>query len=461
MKVSSHTRRWMRLQNRVFLLLFIAVIVLLAWLSTRYSFQADWTADSRNTLSAASTELLRRLEGEVRITAYVTEDKLLRKRIAELVARYQRYYPALVLNFVNPDLEPQEVRERGITMNGELFIEYGGFSGKVRDLTERGLSNALQRVARGGERRIAFLGGHGERDFQGNATYDLGNWAAQLRNRGYALYGLNLLETPQIPPDTALLVIASPRSALLAGEADLLRRYVEAGGNLLWLHDPAGEEAGLFGLAPLARALGIRFQQGIVVDPNVSQVGELLFGSSDPRIALVARYDQHAVTADFTLNTLFPIAGGIVAGKEGKWDSVALLKTLSNTWLETDEVVGSVTFDEGKDISGPITLGMALTRPRGEDHGQAGAQRVIVVADGDFLSNAFLGASGNLQLSLNMLNWLSSDDELIAVPARTAPDTALTLSSTAVAGIGFGFLVILPLGLLGCGLFIWYRRRRR
>lgn len=461
MKVSRNSRRWMRLQNRFFLMLFIAVIVLLAWLSTRYSHQADWSADSRNTLSAASTELLRRLQGEVRITAYVTEDKLLRKRIAELVGRYQRYYPGMTLAFVNPDLEPQAVRERGITMNGELLIEHDGSSGKLRDLTERGLSNALQRVARGGERRIAFLSGHGERAFDGGASYDLSNWAAQLKSKGYDLYELNLLETPRISRDTALLVIASPRSALLTGEAGVIRRYVDEGGNLLWLRDPVAEGDGLYGLGPLAEELAVHFQPGIIVDPNVSQLGELLFGSNDPRIALVPRYDTHPVTADFNLNTLFPIAGGVDAAAGDAWNSVALLKTLSNTWLEADEVVGTVSFDEGNDISGPVTLGVALTRPCQEARGGADEQRVLVIADGDFLSNAFLGASGNLQLALNMVNWLSSDDELIAVPVRTAPDTTLELSTTAVAVIGFGFLAALPLGLLGSGLFIWYRRRRR
>ncbi len=461
MKVSRNSRRWMRLQNRIFLLLFIALMVLLAWLSTRYSFQADWTADGRNTLSEASTQLLQRLKGEVRITAYATEDKLLRKRIAELVGRYQRYHPDMVLEFINPDLEPQEVRARGITMNGELFIQYAGSSEKLRTLTERGLSSALQRVVRGGERRIAFLSGHGERRIDGNATYDLGNWTVRLKERGYTLYSLNLVETPQIPRDTALLVIASPRSALLAGEAEVVRRYVEEGGNLLWLHDPDGEGKTLHGLEPVAETLAIRFQQGIVVDPNVSQLGELLFGSNDPRIALVARYDTHPVTDGFDLNTLFPIAGGIETDAENGWAPVALLKTLSNTWLETGEVKGMVSFDAGTDSNGPVTLGVAQTRARLDAQGESGEQRVLVIADGDFLSNAFLGASGNLQLAMNMVNWLSHDDKLIAVPVRTVADRTLVLSTTAVAVIGFGFLAVLPLGLLASGLLIWYRRRRR
>jgi ABC-type uncharacterized transport system involved in gliding motility auxiliary subunit len=323
-----------------------------------------------------------------------------------------------------------------------------------------------------------FLVGHGERAIKGSASFDISNWAAQLENKGYTLAALNLIEQPEIPDNTALLVIASPQVNLLAGEVEAMRRYIDEGGNLLWLQDPIATEGALPGLGPVADSLEIEFQQGIVVDPNVSQLGELLFGSNDPRIALVPRYDSHPISEGFDLNTLFPIAGGIAIKEGSSWNSVALLKTLSNTWLEADKVEGTVSFDMGKDITGPITLGVALERPLDRQPGNSsaiqsddslpneapqknGEQRVVVIADGDFLSNAFLGASGNLQLAMNIVNWLSSDDELIAVPARTAPDTSLQLSGTAIAVIGFGFLAVLPLGLLGSGLFIWFRRRRR
>ena len=86
---------------------------------------------------------------------------------------------------------------------------------------------------------------------------------------------------------------------------------------------------------------------------------------------------------------------------------------------------------------------------------------MVVLGDGDFLSNAFLGNGGNLDLGLNLINWLSSDDELIAIPARTSPDTQLVLSEVAVATIGLAFLAVLPLGLAAAGFVIWYRRRRR
>jgi len=77
------------------------------------------------------------------------------------------------------------------------------------------------------------------------------------------------------------------------------------------------------------------------------------------------------------------------------------------------------------------------------------------------LSNAYIGNVGNLDMGLRMINWLIHDDRFINIPAKTAPDKSLQLSQTAVAVIGFGFLLIIPLLLLGTGLFIWRKRRQR
>lgn len=468
MQVTARSRRLLRWQNLAFVVLLLLVAGLLAWLSTRYVYQADWTASGRNTLSEASVELLGRLPGAVTVTAYARETPpLVRKHITELVGRYQRHKPDIALAFVNPDLEPQKVRELNITLDGEMVIEYRGRSEQLRDVSENGLTNALQRLARGGERRLAFLTGHGERSPRAAQSFDVSAWARQLESKGYRIEELNLVATPAVPADIAVLVIASPQVDLLPGEAAHLVEYLDRGGSLLWLTDP---EHGVRGLQPLAQQLGVRFDKGTVVDPNVSQVGQMLFGTDDPRVALVARYPAHEITRSFELNTLFPLAGGLRAETAGAWRATTLLETLSNTWLESGKVSGKITYDEGADVPGPVTIGLALSRPLpgavGEDAGvdaAAGAatQRAVVIADGDFLSNGFLGLGGNLQLALNVVNWLSSDDALIDIPARTAPDLSLELSRTSTAVVGFGFLLLLPALLFGSGLFIWFRRRRR
>ncbi len=444
-----------RLRALSFVTLFLSLMMALAWFGNHYRLQWDWTANGRNTLSPASRALLAELDGPLRITAFARDNPVLRRHIRGLVGRYQRAADDIELLFVDLAREPRRVREAGVSREGELRVEYDGRTERVLRLSEQSLSNALQRLLREGSRRLLFLNGHGERRPRGAAAYDLGHWTAQLESKGFHVETINPAVTPLPSAGAGVLVLASPRTALLPGELQALQKFLVAGGRLLWLQDPGAGE----GLAPLAKTLGLRFQPGVVIDPTVSRVGARLFGTDDPRVALVAAYGDHPVVQGFDLNTLFPVAGSLAINEDSGWQATAFLRTLSSAWAESGATLGQVGFDPLSDIAGPLTLGVALSRsPPG---GKPEEQRVLVVADGDFLSNGFLGASGNLQLALNMVNWLSGDPRLLAIPVGSAPDATLTLSRPAIVTISLGFLLVLPALILGSGFFIWWRRRRR
>jgi len=458
MKVTSRSRLNIRLQNILFVVLLLALAGMAAWLSTRYNYQADWTAGARNTLSPASRTLLKQLQGPISITAYARETPALRHAISELVNKYRRYKPDVTLTFVNPDGAPERVRQLGISVDGELLIAYQGRSEKLQEHSEQGLTNALQRVARADKRWVVFLSGHGERSPHGEANHDLGTWVRQLEQKGLTVQTVNLAGGAQIPDNTSMLVIASPQVNLLPGELTLIQTYLNNGGNLLWLHDPGA----LHGLEPVAEQLGVEFQRGVIVDPSTQ-----MFGIERPEFALVAEYPLHPITRNLNTLTLFPAASGIDLQAPEGWEGAEFLTTQPRSWAETGEPKGEIAFDKGSDIQGPLTLGVGLTRARPAKSDTVNTepgpdeQRVAVIGDGDFLSNTYLGNGGNLNLGINIINWLSRDDNLIAINATTAPDTQLNLSRNAALLIGFGFLFALPLALFAAGWMIWLKRRRR
>ena len=103
---------------------------------------------------------------------------------------------------------------------------------------------------------------------------------------------------------------------------------------------------------------------------------------------------------------------------------------------------------------------MTLAREQSNDKGELFEQRIAIVGDADFLANRYLGNGSNLEIGVNLVNWLSHDDTLIAISPRPAPDTRLDLSAAQQIAIAVFFLVLLPLGLLGSGLRIWLKRRK-
>jgi ABC-type uncharacterized transport system involved in gliding motility auxiliary subunit len=459
MQITPRARLLLRLQGWIFIALFTGVIGLLAWLSTVYVYQADWTAGGRNTISEDTRKLLTELTEPVTITAYASEDAVLREQIRDLVGSYQRFKPDITLEFVNPDTVPEQVRSEGITVDGELVVHYHDRSEHVQSRSEQTLSNALLRVSRQAQRWIVFISGHGERDPHGEANADLGAFGKELERNGFKVQMVNLAENA-IPNNTNLLVIAGPRVNLLPGEVAQIRDYVTSGGNLLWL----GEPGKMAGLEPLAEQLGIAFLPGVVVDATTQA-----FGINDPSFAIVTSYPNHAVTRDFKSITVFPEAAALEIRDDPHWQATPILSTLARSWTELGELKGEIQFDKNTDErAGPLDIGVALTstEPSSGESTDASdtpphGQRVIVMGDGDFLSNTYLGNAGNLDLGLDMVRWLSHDDAFIDIRVKAAPDTTLELGRIAQAVIGLGFLIGLPLLLLGSGVVIWLRRRRR
>ena len=456
MRLDPSLRRRLWLQNLLFTGLFAAVIGLLAWLSTRYPLQADWSANNRNTLAIASRNLLARLDQPLRVTAYVREQPALRDAIARLVGRYQRYKPDLRLDFVNPDLVPERARELDLGQEAVLYVEYRGRGEKVQPLTEQALSQVLQRLSRP-ERDVWFLGGHGERKPLGVANHDLGAFGRELAKIGLRSGALELRTAERIPDETAFLVLAGPQTAPSPDAVAAILDYVRQGGGLLWLREP--DESS--GWQPLAAALGIGFLSGVVVDATTPDLG-----IKNPAFIPIADYGPHPITETLRAPALLPQAAALTTQPVGDWVATVLLQSQSQSWTETGPLDGSLRFDpDGPERVGPLTVGVALVRPKpGPDAGRSPAarqQRVVVIGDGDFLSNTYLGNGANLELGLNLFNWLAWDDAPVLIPPRATPDPSLDLSARSLALIAAAFLIGSPGLLLASGWWIWRRRRRR
>lgn len=449
-----------RFGNLLHALLVIAAATAVAFLSTRYAVVADWSRERSASLGAESVALLKTLDAPVEVVCYARRQGELRAIVADFVARYRRVKPDLSLRFVDPDTDPGAMRAAGVTVDGEMELHYKERSERLKVLGEAEFSNALLRLSRARERIVAFLEGEGERQPLGKANADLGQFMTAQAARGLRAVPLPLANTGKVPDNTDLVVVAAPRVAVPAAVAAELADYLERGGALLWLAEP-GEDAPESGLDALARALGLRVLPGTLVDGS----GQA-FGLGDPSFVALTQYPPHAITHDFALTTLFPQPAALARVTDSRWDARPILRSSAQSWNETGpipkagESSNSIRQDsDAGEIPGPLDLGFALTRvsPRPDRR----EQRAVVIGDGDFLSNSFLGNGGNRELGQRVFDWLLGDDAQIAVAAPVAPDRTLSFSQGALAALGGTFLVGLPLLLVGCGTWIAWRRRRR
>jgi ABC-type uncharacterized transport system involved in gliding motility auxiliary subunit len=154
---------------------------------------------------------------------------------------------------------------------------------------------------------------------------------------------------------------------------------------------------------------------------------------------------------------VYPVTAALDSDLTSPFKAEVLLSSAKQSWTETSPVSGKIRFDAGGvERAGPLNFAYALTRKVNDTE-----QRIVVVGDGDFLSNTYIGNVGNLDMGLRMVNWLIHDDKFIDIPAKTTPDSTLQLSNTAIAVLSSGFLIVLPVLLLATGFWVWRRRNRR
>lgn len=453
MKSNRKLRLQLFVQNSFFVLLFLVLVFLLGFLSREYHVSQDITQSNRNTLTEGSINVLKQMPEPVNVTVYVSQDDQYRKTINDFVSRYQRSKPNIKVEFINPAEQPKKAQDAGIKAEGELVVEYQQRSEHlVPPYVEQDMTNLLVRLSRTNRQALMYLDGHGERNLIGIKNNDLGEFGKQLEQKGFKLANPDLTIAQGVPANGAMLVIASPQLDVSELEVRKIIDYLDSGGNLLWLLD----DENLHGLQAVAEYIGLEVTPGMVVDLSSSQYG------ADAKVAFASQYGEHPITKNFMLRTLFPQARKIDAyGTDANgWQVSNLIDVAPNGWLETGKLEGKLSFDDKRDIPGPINIAVALERKYGEK-----GQRVVVVGNGNFLSNTFIANGGNLDLGVNIVNWLAGDDRLITIQPKPLKDVNVIIPSDPwnrflAMVIFFGFRLVLPALLLLAGVVIWWKRRK-
>jgi ABC-type uncharacterized transport system involved in gliding motility auxiliary subunit len=438
------------LRNALFVVLLIVTAIGLNYLANQHHLQRDVTQNAINSLEPGSIEVLKQLTGPVNITVYATEQDArlgdIRKIIREFLSLYQRYKTDINLTFIDPEKESDKAREARIQLNGEMIVEYAGRSEHLTQINEQIVTSTLLRLAHTNNQTVMYLDGHGERKLDGIANYDLGTlFGAKLKQNGFHLSSLNLALAQEVPNNCNVLVITQPQLDLMPGEIDKLLRYVDRGGNLLWLIDAEP----LHGLERLAEKLDLLLPPGIVIDPAASEM------RAPATWSIGASYPPHAITRNFNLITAFPSARPLMWNENPDWQHHVLVEVAARGWVSRTIPKDKASFDKAHDTPGPANIAAALQRTINDRE-----QRIVVVGNGAFLANSYAGNGGNVDLGVNMVTWLASEDHLINLEPHSAKDSKLTLSKTQLNFISIGFLLGLPLLLASWGVWLWWKRRR-
>jgi gliding motility-associatede transport system auxiliary component len=432
----------------------VAIVVLVNWFVDRHDHRWDLTPSKRYSLSPQSQKLLKDLDRDVTIYVFDRERSFGERRDA--LGMYSTASRRVTVRYVDPDRQPGLAKQYGVRTYGTIVVTAGDRHFEAQGDTEEGITNALIRVLKG-QKTAYFIQGHGERDIDSSDRGGYDRIKKALESENNQIKPLVLMQKLEIPADCSLLVIAGPRNDYLQPEVDAIKKYVSGGGRLLMLLDPGTD---LPNLTKLLADWNVTLHNDLVVDLNpVAQI----FGT-EPTMPLVVKYGSNPIVQPLArMATLFPFARSMTVGKEYKAgvtvDSLAETSAESFGYEDFDPKMRqvSLSFRNGKDIKGPLSLAVAGTLT-GEG-AKKSEGRFVAAGTSSLAANAYLGFQGNRDLFMNMVNWLSAEEDLISIRPQPPESQHLNMTSAQMREVFWLGVVGVPLLIVMAGTIVWWERR--
>jgi ABC-type uncharacterized transport system involved in gliding motility auxiliary subunit len=483
----------------------LVILGLINFLGIRYHLRLDLTDTQLFTLSPQSRELVSNLPETMKVWLFTKEKN---SQDQELLDNYHRQSNKFKFEYVDPELKPGLAERFGVKDYGEVYLEFQTKRQLVQiisedeRLSEIKLTNRLQQMINPKTAKVYFLQGHSEHPL--SASKGAISKAIQgLTDKNFTTSTLNLAERPQVPDDANVLVVAGPQKELLTGEVTALQNYLHRGGNLLLMIDPNTNPK----IDTLLKEWGVRLDNRLVIDNS----GESL--QLGPATILVTEYGQHPITQDFANNiSVYPLTRPLEIDPVSGVESMVLLKTkpYPSSWAESDQKSEKLEFNEDKDLKGPLTLGVALTRKLSNSPiptaktsptaiptptptpttktsptptptptsktsptaiptptataktspNTAKESRLVVFGNSNFATDILFEQQLNGDVFLNTVSWLSQQDEkLLSIRPKQPKNRRIIISNLEANLLTISAVFLLPLLGLLTGFIIWWKRR--
>lgn len=440
----------------------LAILFLINFIVWLHPKQFDLTEQKFFTLSDQTIKVLGGLNKEVTVLAFYRGNDQ-NGRLDYLLRQYKAYNHRFKYRIVDPDRDPTLSQSYGVTRYKTVIMESGEKRLRVDDPSEGGLTNTILKLTQGTQKSIYFLTGHGEHNTDSEERDGYSHARKALEETNYEVKLLNLVEESKVPDDCAALVVTSARRNPAAAEMDKLQVYLNRGGGILLLLDPTPG----VGFEDFLARYGVRIGNDVVID--ASGAGRTI--GAGPEVPLIQNYASSEITSGLTLATFYPRARSVTpmpSSPEGV-RVVGLMQTSRSSWGETElgPGGGGARYDEDKDLKGPVTLAVQITKAlpsagvagvNDKNEPPAATARIVAFGDSDFATNVHFNAQGNGDLFINSVNWLAGATDLIAIRPKKPENKRLDLTAQSNTVVFYICVLMMPAVPLTAGIWVLIKR---
>lgn len=455
------------IRSAILVVAVLAFGVLLNVLLERLQISWDLSQEKIYTISDQSKSIVNGLEQD--ITIYVLDSQegfpigyqqILKQyekenRHIQIAYRDLTLYPSFPYEYVdtstevNPDSLIVVCGDEGIYLDAEEYYKTEARTdGTYTAVLEfEPLITAAINTLNDGETSVIYqTTGHNELSLP--ATIQTG-----ILRDNFSLEDLQLLNLDEIPEDADIVLIHAPTTDFSKEDCDKLRKYLDQGGSIYYIMEPA---AALSNLEDLMADYGITVADGIVMEQNINMIYGGSSDSATPTYLLPNVLDTE-ITHDMyeaRMAVLIPISKGLLLKEKSGYAVTGILETSDYAFSKVDVYSESVS-REDEDIVGPFYLSAVSKKENGGS--------IFVLASSNVLADEVneITTGNNGDFFINGLDYLVGDTDKISIRGKEISDGGNVFSSREVTVISGIAIIGLPVLIIVCGVMIVLRRRKR
>lgn len=439
---------------RAFLL--FCIFGLLNYWAYKHPAYIDLSLNQMNSLSPQTKKILDSVNEKMKMKIFARSSQA--QALLSLVELYRLYQPLIQYEFIDIDLRPDLALSENIQKSGTVVLEYQDRKNSIELKDELSLTNGVITIARQRPLILYWLTGHGEVSLEDSGDEGASYLKTLFQTSAYIIKELDLMEQKQVPEDASVVVVMGPKRALFSEEVKALEHFLNAKGKLVVALDPHLNGDPFSQLRSLFEQRGLALNNDLVVD-QVSYVA-----GSNGSVPLIKNFSvESPVTKDFKGEVFFPLVSSVEKVETKMINGVVkVLATTSGfpaSWAEKDlkEVLGGViTFNNDRDFKGPISVVGTWE----EVSSQKERGKLALIGNSRFIQNAYQRFSSNYAFLMNILAWMTNEDQLLSFSGLILKNDPVLLGP-GLRGFIFYFAVIFaPFTLFIIAGTLFYRRRR-
>ncbi len=445
----------------------VLINLVLGVISSKKPLKIDLTRERVYEFSNQTKDLMKNLKTDVDVYALIPEDASgdYVNMIREYLSKYKSLSDKFHVTYIDPYSDPSFVKKyetggQAVDMGSVIatcgdnykvisfdsLYSQNSYTNSVSIDMEKKLTAALLNITGSGKSvKIYFTEGHDE--------YSCPNMREQFEEEGYKCDDINLM-TSDIPDDASVLVIAAPSRDFESAEIERLDAFSDNGGQMMIIAQPGKDIPSA--LSGYMADWGITVNNDYVIETDNDYIIKSSFGAIQTSVLVENDITNSLISQKLSYVT--PASRSITVKENNVYHTtiMPLLESSKKSFARVDLTNKSSEKTDG-DTDGPFTVSAIATKSNENNRSRMFVLGSLYSVEMDGILKSSSYANGDFLL--NTVSYMTDNAGSLDIHAKQITPDMLKISQSGATLVTILILFVLPIVIIGIGIFVWWRRR--